>query len=137
MCARVTSTDTTLAHGYYLSVRRLIVLDDDPLTRQMLVVSARAHGFDAVPASTVEEANTLLDQRDKPTAILSDIDLREDESGIYASHTWASKFEDVQIIFMSGHLPDMIAGFDSRPEGSVFLQKPFSIDQLVDALNVE
>ena len=115
---------------------RLVVLDDDPLTRQMVVASAIAHGFDAVPASTIDEANSLLMQRDRPTAILSDIDLRAGESGIYASHTWASMFEDVQIIFMSGHLPDMIDGFDERPEGSIFLQKPFTIDQLVDALNV-
>lgn len=125
-----------LGPGTVSAVLRLVVLDDDPLTRQMVVASAIAHGFDAVPASTVDEANSLLMQRDRPTAILSDIDLRAGESGIYASHTWASEFEDVQIVFMSGHLPDMIAGFDERPEGSVFLQKPFSIDQLVDALNV-
>lgn len=103
----------------------------------MVVVSAIAHGFDAVPASTVDEATTLLNDRETPTAILSDVDLRDGESGIYASHTWASKFDDVQIIFMSGHLPDMIADFNDRPEGSVFLQKPFSIDQLVEVLNVE
>jgi len=101
----------------------------------MVVASAIAHGFDAVPASTVDEAHSLLMQRGRPRAILTDIDLRAGQSGISASHVWASEFEDVQIIFMSGHLPDMIAGFHKRPKGSAFLQKPFTVDELVQALN--
>lgn len=112
----------------------LIVLDDDPLTREMVVASARAHGVDAVPASTIAEADELLITAVGQVAILSDVDLRAAQSGIEASQNWAKSIKGERIVFMSGHLPEMIPDFDLRPPGSVFLQKPFTIGQLLDTL---
>lgn len=115
---------------------QLIVLDDDPLTREMVVASARAHGIDAIPAATISEADALLDEAAGEIAILSDVDLRCAQTGIEASLEWAKALDGSRILLMSGHLPEMIEDFESRPDGSVFLQKPFGIDRLVRALDL-
>lgn len=82
---------------------QLIVLDDDPLTREMVVASARAHGIDAIPAATISEADALLDEAAGEIAILSDVDLRCEQTGIEASLKWAKTLDGSRILLMQAH----------------------------------
>lgn len=116
---------------------RVIVLDDDSLTREMLVATAQSRGFEAVAAGTIEEVNTLLREESGMVSVLSDVDLRTEISGIEAAKEWIRQFPHVRVVFMSGHPPEMIPDFDDRPKGSLFLQKPFSIDDLAQAVKTQ
>ena len=110
---------------------KLIVVDDDPLTCEMIVAAAQLHGHEAIATSDVNEVMSLLKGSDESPLVLTDIDLRFKGSGVQAAVGWRATFPDLQIVFMSGHSPDMIADFGERPTDTSFLQKPFDLAELI------
>jgi DNA-binding NarL/FixJ family response regulator len=104
--------------------RRIVILEDDPMTRGMLAGVLEAADFDVVTASTGSDARRLCALVD-PDALLVDIDLGVGINGIDVADALLAEYPHLTVLFLT-NLPDpRFAGRDSTslPSGVGYLRK--------------
>lgn len=106
---------------------RVLLIDDEPAVRDMLVRSLEAHGYDPVVASNGTEALALCDQADALLDLLvTDVNL-PDIHGCDVARTLRARMPGLRVVFISGE------GTKTRDvatsTGSPVLTKPFSISE--------
>jgi CheY-like chemotaxis protein len=110
-------------------IRRVLLVEDDPAVREALRTLLVRVGFQVVSASNGVEAWELLGRGPRFAAILVDLYTpRMTGHDLVARVRRTPRLCEVPIIAMSGARgPDV-------PATEAFLEKPFSREQLVDAL---
>ena len=107
----------------------LLVLDDDPLVRNILVDALREAGLDAVGAGVEAEALGLLRDGQPPKVFVTDLDLGTRRNGFVVAGIARMLFPAVPIIYITGR-PDTLQGRVLDPHETV-LHKPFRPSELV------
>ncbi len=110
-------------------IRRILLVEDDPDMRETVRALLGCAGFTVVLASNGVEALELLGRGPRFAAILVDLHTpRMTGNDLVARVRRLPRFAEVPIIAMSGeHGRDV-------PATQAFLEKPFSPEQLVQAL---
>ncbi len=109
---------------------RILVAEDDDTIRMLVVEVLHDAGYsDVMEASDGEEACHLLDCPDGVVLIVTDINMPH-ASGIDIAKWGKSHHPNVRLLFMSAD-PGQLR---SLPFPYRFLQKPFTIRQLVTAV---
>src|SRR5512142_3072009 len=110
-------------------IRRILLVEDDPDMRETVRALLGCAGFNVVLASNGVEALDLLGSGPRFAAILVDLHTpRMTGNDLVARVRRLPRPAEVPIIAMSGkHGPDV-------PATQAFLEKPFSPEQLVQAL---
>ncbi len=99
----------------------LLVVDDDPLIRSLLLRLLEQRGIQGIEASSAERALELLEQRQGSiTAALVDVQL-PGRSGIDLLDEVQQRWPAIAVALMTGS-PDAVAG-----RGASLLAKPFSV----------
>lgn len=106
---------------------RVLLLDDDAAHLLLRAAILRQHGYESLPASTIEEANELLDRAD--IAVL-DYHLGEGKFGTEVAARLRLQRPEVPIIILSATLEHRFAG----PEDMHLLKGYSSVDDLLVAL---
>jgi two-component system OmpR family response regulator len=110
----------------------LLVLEDEPQLRDVLVRSLCAEGFDAHGVGTAHE---LLEQfpAAKPDALVIDIGL-PDADGRDVCQALRARGIDVPVLFLTARdaLTDRLAGFNAG--GDDYVTKPFDIEEVAARL---
>jgi CheY-like chemotaxis protein/HPt (histidine-containing phosphotransfer) domain-containing protein len=112
--------------------RRIFVIDDDDLSREVLTLIAREAGFEVESFASGEDALAALEVLDwAPAAILTDMQMPGISGRALAVRLGALCGESTALLAMSGSAvaKDTLGGYDS------FLLKPFSADELKAALD--
>jgi len=111
-------------------MRTVIVADDDPSLRMMLVKVLEAANYDVVAAGDGFEALLKVGEK-KPCALVVDVSL-PGISGVRLAEVLRSQeaWKDLPIIGISGY--ELAA--DEARVFTQFMHKPFSTDTLVQAL---
>jgi signal transduction histidine kinase/CheY-like chemotaxis protein len=119
--------------GYEGPVRKILVLDDEPLNRSMLRELLSTVGFDTVPAESTEQAISLL--KDRFDAVISDIRMPGDDGNIFCRRLRSSdETKNLIIIASSGSVfaddrrLALASGFND------FLAKPIMEQELFEIL---
>lgn len=109
------------------AVRRVLVVDDDESVAFAITAALESA---ATEVGVVHQGALVLDALNayQPDLIILDIGL-PDIDGLTLSHL-IRKQSGVPIALISGHLADL----RDRPPRTVFLQKPFSVRELNEAL---
>ena len=108
-------------------VKRILVIEDEPLTAFDNEVMLRDAGYDVVAThDDFEEAVAALD-RETVDLILSDVRLRGKRTGIQLAEE--ARKRGVPLLFVTGHPPD-----NARDLAIGCLMKPYSERQLKQAL---
>jgi len=108
-------------------VKRILVIEDEPLTAFDNEVMLRDAGYEVVAThDDFEEAVEALD-REKVDLILSDVRLRGKRTGIQLAEE--AKKRGVPLLFVTGHPPD-----NAHELAIGCLRKPYSERQLRKAL---
>ena len=108
-------------------VKRILVIEDEPLTAFDNEVMIKDAGYEVVAThDDFEEAVAALD-RDKVDLILSDVRLRGKKTGIELARE--AKRRGVPLLFVTGHPPD-----NAHELAIGCLRKPYSERQLRKAL---
>ncbi len=107
----------------------LLVLDDDPLVRNILVDALRQEGLDAVGAGVEAEALSVLRDGSPPKVFVTDLDLGTRRNGFVVAGIARMLFPTVPIIYITGR-PDTLQGRVLDPNETV-LYKPFRPSELV------
>ena len=113
---------------------RILVVDDDDDFRQTCVLTNQSFGYEAVGASSADEAMGLLASKTFDVVLL-DI-LMPDTSGLQALRDIRAEFAEVEVVMMSGHASVPWAVDAMRAGATDYLVKPFEADALRRALAV-
>lgn len=110
-------------------VRRLLVVEDDPLMSSLLVEALTGAGYEVTSAADVLEAVAAVDDFD-PDAALLDLDLGAGPSGMDLATRIHRQHPDIAIIFLTRFADPRAAGEEARslPPGSAFLCKASLFD---------
>ena len=109
-------------------VKRILVIEDEPLTAFDNEVMLRDAGYDVVAThDDFEEAVAALD-RETVDLILSDVRLRGKRTGIQLAEE--ARKRGVPLLFVTGHPPD-----NARDLAIGCLMKPYNERQLKQALD--
>ncbi|XVQ07109.1 response regulator transcription factor [Spirillospora sp. CA-255316] len=107
---------------------RLLVVEDEPNLLEVLAGSLRYAGFDAVPASTGQEALAQA-RRNRPDAVVLDVMLPDMDGFEVLRHLRASA--PVPVLFLTARdaTEDKIRGLTIG--GDDYITKPFSLDEVI------
>lgn len=116
---------------------RILVVDDEPVSVQLLSRVLKVHGHETLNASTPEEALEVA-VRDKPEVILLDwmlpgmdgIDLLGRLRSLPGGDRW-------RIVMITAGGEADLAERVREAGGDGFLQKPISIDQLAEVIETQ
>jgi DNA-binding NarL/FixJ family response regulator len=103
----------TTAHQKAL-VRHILVVEDEPLLRDLLAKSIEAAGFDVTTAANAADAKRALKVSD-PDAIVLDVELGPGPNGFDLAQVVARQYPSVGIVFLT-NLPDpRFKGGENKP----------------------
>ncbi len=127
-----------------LPIKKILVVDDNPVMLKVLLLGLKSNGFDVFTAVDGPEAFTIVRQ-EKPDLILLDIFFPPDifESG----NTWdafvimhwlqrmgGSHASSIPVFVMSGAEPKEYKARCLAAGAADYFQKPIKIPELVDAI---
>lgn len=110
--------------------RRLLIVEDDPLTGALLADVLRGHGFEVQVVNTAVQARGAARTFD-PDAALLDIQLGDGPSGVALAHVLHATFPHIALLFLTRFPDQRAAGLVEAdiPAGCGFLRK----DRIADA----
>jgi CheY-like chemotaxis protein len=107
----------------------LLVLDDDPLVRMVLVDALRDEGMDVIAAAAESEALAVLRQPHPPRVFVTDLDLGTRRNGFVVAAIARMLFPEVPIVYITGR-SDAVRG-RMLGEHETLMHKPFLPSELV------
>ena len=122
------------AIGLLSNLMRVLLIEDDPLSRKLLSVAMRRAGYAVDVCSSVREANLLVVAHQYDLYIV-DVGLPEGPTaGTDLVRDRRALSDHTPTLFLSarGELDDRIAGFEVG--GDDYLVKPFDLDELLARL---
>lgn len=120
-----------------LGMRRVLIVEDEPLMASLLADSLRGSGFEVDTAGDVSQARRKIEDFD-PDMLLLDISLGDGPTGVHLAHAVQLTRPDIAMLFLTRH-PDAVSanreGLD-LPKNVGFLRKHLVNDQgyLIDAI---
>ena len=116
--------------------KRILVVEDDALLRQMIMNVLRKDGHEVYEASGGIEGVGVA-QIIVPDLILMDIGMPEiDGYQATLKIKQQASLKDVPVLFVSGKSPAEDGGKSFAVGGAMYLRKPFSVSQLRNVVNV-
>ncbi|MGI9117878.1 MAG: response regulator [Gaiellales bacterium] len=121
-----------------LSPRSVLVVEDEPLLRELIVTALETRGLEVVAAGSPSDAVRAFRAVD-PDGVVMDIDLGPGPNGFDLAEQFVRRATGVAIVFLT-NLPDpRFAGreADELPAGIAYLRKGavHEIDVLIDTLD--
>ena len=111
-----------------MSVQRILVVDDDPLSREFLTEAVLSLGYIAVTAENGEQALARID-RDHPDLVVTDLRMPEMD-GMELVERIRSKWDELPVVVVTAH-GTIEAAVEAMKNGVAdFLLKPMSPDAL-------
>jgi len=112
----------------------ILIVEDDPSIRELVELILQDGGYETISASDVEEATQLLCSRRRIDAVFTDIRLK---SALFGGCEVAKLAETcrpgVPILYTTGEpAPELLKA--RFPEGSPFLRKPYTENELLGSV---
>jgi CheY-like chemotaxis protein len=110
----------------------VLVVDDEPLIRQISRRTLEAHGYLVTEAASGQEAIELLSHGTPLDLLIADLDMPELTGDEMVRRIRAVR-PDLKVLYVTGHI-DLL--MDARPlwDGEAFLEKPFNAVGLREAV---
>ena len=112
--------------------RRVLLAEDDPLIRGLIVDVLMDADFDVMEASDGAEAIHLMDDPDGVHLVVTDLNM-PGADGIEVARHARLHHPKVSILFISGRPDLLVAG--KPPEPFRYLAKPFGVDAFMAAVD--
>ena len=110
----------------------VLVVEDEPVLRMMAVDMVEDAGFEALEAADATQAIEILQSRLDIRIVFTDIDMPQGMDGMRLAAAIRDRWPPIEIILTSGYVtPDA----DSLPARSVFFQKPYVAEKVVEVLH--
>lgn len=119
------------AQSFYGS-ETILVVEDQADVRQLVVETLRAYGYHVLEAGNPLQALALANERlGNIQLLLTDVVMPQ-MSGVEMYKKLAPAHRDMHVLFMSGYTDDIVDKRGALPDGASFIQKPFTIEVLLE-----
>jgi DNA-binding response OmpR family regulator len=110
--------------------QKILIVDDEPVIREVLEFNLKSEGFDVISAESAEDAMNKIKINTDCSLILLDI-MMGGMSGYKFAETLRNQNNQVPIIFLTAKETenDMLTGFSVG--GDDYISKPFSIKEVI------
>jgi len=108
----------------------ILVVDDEPILRNLAVKILSRSGYTALAAGEAEEAIAIFEQHPEITLLLTDV-VMPGLSGPALAKELTSRRPDLKVIFASGYTDDMVLRHGVDGATMEFLAKPYTFKELV------
>ena len=119
-----------------MSKAKVLVLDDDPVARDIFSRVLRAEGYEVSSAGTAQQAIDMAESF-KPQALVSDWMLKEELDGLDVARAIRDRQPELRIFFITGlpadHLRNQLNGLTICK----IYEKPAQFDPLLSDLEAE
>lgn len=119
-----------------MSKTKILILDDDPVARDIFARVLTAEGYDVRIAGTAQDAMDAADEF-KPQALVSDWMLKEELDGLDVARVLRERQPELRIFFITGlpadHLKNQLNGLSICK----IYEKPAQFDPLLNDLEAE
>jgi CheY-like chemotaxis protein len=110
----------------------VLVVEDDPALRRLMVRTLSAKGYRVLEASDGAEALQLVDRHGGPLdLVLTDI-IMPGLSGPALVERLLPRTPDLKVLYITGYSEDAIRQHGLLPAGGALLEKPFTAHQLAE-----
>jgi len=109
----------------------ILLVEDDVMVREMTLLLLNSLGYSVLAASSPAHALSLCEQKDLPIDLLMTDVVMPGMNGKELLRRVAAIRPDIKVLFMSGYTSNVIAHHGVLEKGIKFIQKPFSLDDLV------
>lgn len=109
----------------------ILVVEDDPLIRSILVEELEDAGYDVREAETGDAAYALLQSSDVAlTVLVTDVNMPGQRDGIALAGYVRKSFPHVPVIYTTGR-PDMMKPLPPPPATEVLVRKPYVPNDII------
>lgn len=113
----------------------ILLAEDDAGVRRTVATSLERLGYCVLQAVDGMEAMEVLERRGgEVELLLTDIVMPGGLSGLELARRWRLRYPSVAVILTTGYSSEVHGLEEALQEGMVFLQKPYEIEQLGDAV---
>jgi CheY-like chemotaxis protein len=109
----------------------ILVVEDEPIIRMGAVDFVIAAGFEALEASSADEAIWILEGRPDIHLVFTDIGLAGTMDGIKLANYVRDRWPPIHLVVVSGNL---VVDQSLLPVGAKFFPKPYRNSAIVEAL---
>lgn len=115
--------------------RTILLVDDEPSFRRLIVRLLAAEGHAAIPCESVREAIAVIESETPFDLVLTDMVL-PDGGGTELAPLVARARPGVRVVFMSGRALEQMHPDARPPRSAAFLHKPFRREDLFVEIGV-
>ena len=108
----------------------ILVVEDDKEVRKVTARILRMQGYRVLEASNEADAFSICDQHDGPIHLMVTDVVMPKMQGPELAKRLSSLYPEMKIIYMSGHIKNVISHHSILEEGMEYIQKPFTINEL-------
>jgi two-component system OmpR family response regulator len=112
--------------------RRVLVVEDDPVIRMLIVATLQDAGLDVLEAASGSEALLLMQDPDHVDLILTDLNMPEPDGAEVATRA-RTQHPRIPVLFVTGR-PDLLA-VRRPPRPYRHLTKPFRMAQISETVD--
>jgi signal transduction histidine kinase len=113
----------------------ILVVEDDPLMREMSAEALRDLGYTVMDSATAAEALTILDSTSRIKLLFTDV-VMPDMNGKKLADEALRRWPELKVLFTTGYTRNAVVHGGVLDPGVNFLSKPFSLEQLASKVRV-
>lgn len=117
------------------ATKTILVVEDDSMVRRLVVTCLKSCGYTLLVAHSSEEAIRVMTADNPPKAdlLLTDVVMPK-MNGKELADALKTVAPEMRVVFMSGYTKNAIVHNGSLAHGVAFIQKPFSVDNLLSVV---
>ncbi len=109
----------------------ILLVEDEPAVRKLAVTVLRTKGFQVIEAESAADAIAAYEKCSVPPALLVTDVVMPGMSGMELARELTSRQPRLKVLYLSGYTSDAVLRHGIEQEQVEFLQKPFSLENLV------
>ncbi len=109
---------------------RILVVDDEPTVRMMMIDALGLLNFECIEAPDGPSAIALLDQHPRLDLLVTDVGLPGGLNGRQVADEARRRQPGLKVLFVTGYADSVVLQNDATEAGVAVLTKPFAIDDL-------
>jgi two-component system cell cycle sensor histidine kinase/response regulator CckA len=108
----------------------ILLAEDEEALRRLSARILEQRGYTVIAAETATEAVRIAERNGRTIDLLLTDVVMPELSGAALAERVSELLPDIRVLFMSGYADDVVTRNGSLTEGSGFLEKPFSANEL-------